>query len=562
MNARADILQAIQDAPEVPVLILGGGINGVGLYRELALQGVRCVLVDKADFAAGATSKSSRMIHGGLRYLESREFKLVRESLAERNRLIDSAPHYVSPLKTTIPLFSWLGGLVRSSLIFCGFDVRPGGRGALICTLGLTFYDFVTRKHRRTPRHYLTLRKKSLARVPGLHPGIVATATYWDAQITEAERLCIELLQDAQAAAPDCQALNYVQTVGVRDGAVVLCDDLGGHEFAVRPQVVVNATGAWVDKANAALGLDTEFMGGTKGSHLMVDNAELRNALGDSMVYYEHTDGRVCITYPFADKVMMGSTDIRIDDPDAAACDSGEIEYMLATLRDVFPDITIHRDDIVFVFCGVRPLPSSHGNVTATISRGHSIRTLEPTAERPFAIDCLIGGKWTTFRAFAEQVADKLLAQLGRERRCATDLLPIGGGRDYPHSSGEKAAWVQRVAKESGLTDERVRALFQRYGTSAGAYAASVGAAGETPLATLPDYAAEEVQRIAADEWLVHLTDLVCRRSLIAIRGCASDAVLAELADVVGDALGWDAARKEEETKQAQAEVAVPALQS
>ncbi len=155
-DPRETDLQAVRANPKVPVLILGGGVNGVGLLRELALQGVDCLLVDKADFVAGASSKSSRMIHGGLRYLENAEVALVRESLAERNRLLDNAAHYVTPLKTTIPLFSWLGGLVRSTLIFFGLNIRPGGRGAAIVKMGLLFYDFVTRKDRHTPRHFFT----------------------------------------------------------------------------------------------------------------------------------------------------------------------------------------------------------------------------------------------------------------------------------------------------------------------------------------------------------------------------------------------------------------------
>ena len=141
-------------------------MNGVGLLRELALQGVDCLLVDKADFVSGASSKSSRMIHGGLRYLENREFALVRESLLERNRLLENAAHYVAPMKTTIPLFSRFGGLLRSALIFWGFSVRPGSRGSVGVRFGLWFYDWVTRKNRRTPTHFLTPREASLREIP------------------------------------------------------------------------------------------------------------------------------------------------------------------------------------------------------------------------------------------------------------------------------------------------------------------------------------------------------------------------------------------------------------
>jgi len=558
MPNRAETAQRLREQPDVPVLILGGGVNGCGLLRELALQGVDALLVDKADFVAGASSKSSRMIHGGLRYLEHREFALVRESLVERNRLLENAAHTVSPLRTTIPLYSWLGGLVRSSLIFLGIPVRPGGRGALITKLGLTFYDFVTRKRRLTPKHGFRSREEALAEVRGLDPGIVAAATYYDAQISQAERLCIELLADAHAAHDGCRAVNYVRPLRLDGGAAVLGDETTGEKVRVRPQILVNATGAWVDVTNAGLGIETHFMGGTKGSHLIVDNPRLHEALGDRMVYYQHTDGRVCIVFPVEDKVLMGSTDIRVDDPEAARCDADEVDYMLTTLRTVFPGIALAREEIVFAFCGVRPLPAAEAGVTANISRGHSLRVLEAEGDRPFPVLCLVGGKWTTFRALAEQAADRVLERLGRQRRQSSDTLPIGGGHRMPQDADARQAWIARVAEASGLAPERVATLLARYGTAAEAYAASAEARGETPLAALPDYTDAEVRRIAAEEQVVHLDDLVCRRSTIALTGRATAEALAELARVVGDVLGWDDARQAEEVRRTLKEVAVP----
>jgi len=558
MNWREQTLKEIRENPRPSVLILGGGINGVGLFRELALQGVDCLLVDKADFAAGASSKSSRMIHGGLRYLENREFKLVSESLIERNRLLENAGHYVAPLQTTIPLFSWCGGLLRSALIFAGFSLRPGSRGALPVKLGLCFYDFVTRKDRKTPTHFLTSRAQSLRETPGLHPGIVATATYWDAWITQSERLCIELLQDACQAEPRCRALSYVRTEGLKDGSLVLQDTIGGEALTVRPHILVNATGAWVDITNGILGLQTRYMGGTKGSHLVVDCPALHQALGGRMLYYQYGDGRVCIVFPFMDKVIMGSTDIRTDDPDRAHCDNDEIEYMLTTLRSVFPGIQISRENIVFTFCGVRPLPATGAGVTANISRGHSVQVIEPSAERGFPIYCLIGGKWTTFRAFAEQVADTLLARLKLPRKRDTRRLAIGGGKWgqtgclglSPFSGPERRAeWIKRVAAKSGLKEERVAVLLARYGTAAETFllAGAANAESERPLQSLPGYSRGEIQRIAANEYVVHLSDIVCRRSLIALLGDARPEVLREIADIAGEVLGWDQARREKE---------------
>jgi len=558
MSCREETFQAARANPDVPVLILGGGINGAGLFRELSLQGVDCLLVDKSDFVAGASSKSSRMIHGGLRYLESREFRLVKESLFERNRLLENAPHYVGPLQTTIPLPSRLGGLLRSMLIFIGFKVRPGERGVVPVKFGLWFYDFITRKDRRTPKHFLTPRAESLAGLPGLKPGIRATANYWDARITQAERLCIELIQDARNANASCRALNYVRPKGLEAGAVVLADTLTGRTFAVRPKVLVNATGGWADLANASLGLETHFMGGTKGSHLVVNCPPLHKALDGRMVYYQPADGRVCIVFPFMDKVIMGSTDIRVDDPDEARCEEAEIDYMLATLRGVFPDVRIARRDIVYVFCGVRPLPGGGGKVLANVSRGHSLEVIDADADRPFPTFCLIGGKWTTFRAFAEQTADAILPQLGLPRRCDTAHLPIGGGRGFPATAEAKSAWIARVADASGLDRARIAVLLARYGTAAEAYAMTADAEAERPLESLPDYTAGEIARIADDEYVEHLADLVCRRSLIALLGQATGEVLAELAEIAGSALGWDAARKAEEVERTLTEVRLP----
>ena len=351
MRTREAIWIAIKADPACDVPILGGGVNGAGLLRELALQGVRCILVDKHDYAAGASSKSSRMIHGGLRYLENAEFKLVGEAVRERNLLLKYAPHYVRPLRTTIPITSWFGGLIKSPLVFFGLPVTPGGRGAIIVKLGLCFYDLITGKNRQTPRHFFLSKARSLAEIPGLRTGIVCTATYWDAWISQPERLCVDMARKACRVMPACAALNYVTAEKAGRDHVLLRDAVSGETLTVRPKVVVNATGAWIDFANGTLGLETRFMGGTKGSHLVIDNQSLYNALGDRMVYYEHADGRICITFRFLDKVIMGSTDIRVANPDDALCEDAEIDYMMTSLKGVFPDLKLlarrHRSRIL-----------------------------------------------------------------------------------------------------------------------------------------------------------------------------------------------------------------------
>lgn len=546
---RQDIWQAINAKQDVPVLILGGGVDGLGLYRDLALQGVQSILIDKADFAAGASSKSSRMIHGGLRYLENREFGLVSEAVRERNRLLENAPHFVTPLKTTIPVFSWLQGTIRSALHFFGLPVAPKGRGMFIVKVGLMFYDFLTGRKRRIPKHFTMWKKKSLKTIPSLNPAIIGTATYWDAQVSQIERLCIEILQEAEEANPQCHGLNYASIQKVDGDTVEIRDHCTGETAVLRPKLVVNATGAWVDFANAQLGFKTQYMGGTKGSHLVIDNPALYEALDDRMVFYEHTDGRVCIAFRFMDKVIMGSTDIRLEDPDDAVCTDDEIEYMLTTLKGVFPDIAIARDQIVFKFCGVRPLGFAGDSVTGTISRGHRVACDEPEGGPAFPVLSMIGGKLSTFRSFAEVTCDKVLERLSLARKVSTEAMPFKGAVNYPETPEEKAQWIARAVEQYHVSGEQADRLLFRYGTLAEAILKPLNGKALTPMTALPEYTQEEIRHIIAHERVVHLNDLVCRRSVLAIRGLASKAVLSELAELAAPILDWDDARKAEEVQ-------------
>jgi len=540
MQTRAEVWKAIQEEPECTVLILGGGVDGIGVFRDLALQGVDCLLIDKADFTAGASSKSSRMIHGGLRYLENREIGLVYEAVRERNRLLENAPHYVAPLKTTIPLVSWFAGMIRSPLHFFGLPVTPRGRGGLIVKCALVTYDLLTGRKRRIPRHFVSGKRSTRSEMPQLHPDVIASATYWDAWVSQIERLCIELLQ-AGTADGLSKAINYVNIEAVNGETVTLKNQATGETTDVKPQVVINATGAWVDLANKQLGIDTKWMGGTKGSHLVVDNAELYEALGDRMIFYEHDDGRVCIVFRFMDKVIMGSTDIRIEDPDDAECDEDEVEYMVETLQGVFPDIKVTREQIVFKFCGVRPLAAAGDSVTGTISRGHRIETTEPADGRAFPVYSMIGGKLSTFRSFAEQTCDAVLERIGKERVASTEDLPIGGGEAFPEGDDAQQEWIRKAATEANIDEQRMAILLERYGTAAKEMATAVP---NTPLTNHPDYTIGEIQKIVAGEMVEHLDDLICRRSVLALLGAATPELLSELGDVVGETLGWDADRR------------------
>ncbi|WP_428670981.1 glycerol-3-phosphate dehydrogenase/oxidase, partial [Roseibium sp.] len=377
------------------VIVVGGGINGIGVYRELALQGLRVLLVERKDFCSGCSAAPSRMIHGGLRYLENGEFDLVRESLRERDALLRNAAHLVHPLPTVIPIRSVFSGLLNSAASFLGLSGKPSSRGAIPIKLGLALYDWVTRKRRLLPKHAFHSKRATQSRWPDLMPGLKFSATYFDAWISHPERLGIELLTDTEQDCPDSVALNHAELQPCEDGFIVK-DTLTGEILTVTARMVVNATGAWLDETIARIsGSDGRepLVSGTKGSHLILDNPALEKALGGHMVYFENSDGRVCIVFPYLGKVLAGSTDIRVKSAKRVSCSPEEQDYILASLSLIFPDIEIGASDVVFSYAGIRPLPKSDHDFTGRISRGHFTKRLEGAVPQL----CMVGGKWTTF---------------------------------------------------------------------------------------------------------------------------------------------------------------------
>jgi glycerol-3-phosphate dehydrogenase len=469
----------------------------------------------------------TRVIHGGLRYLENAEFRLVRESLRERNRLICNAPHYVKPLPTTIPIFNWTSGMVPAIRNLLRWPAKPGNRSALLIKTGLTLYDLLAGRNSPLPRHQFRSRREALALRPSLNPGILCTATYFDARITYPERLCLELVQDAEGACPQARALNYVRLQSASGGEVVLRDELSGVTCNVRPRVVVNATGAWIDGVNRDIGRPSQFIGGTKGSHIVLDHPELVRAVGDEMIYFVNRDGRICIFYAVQGKIVAGATDIPTTDPDAV-CDDSEVDYILQAMQQAFPSVRIDRSHVVFRFCGVRPLPRSNALTPGQISRDHSFPVLPPGNGIDFPIYSLVGGKWTTFRALAEQVCDEILRVLGRPRLRSSADLPIGGGKDYP-----------RMPQGTGLPQDRLLSLQERYGTGADRVATYMQSGPDVPLTSLLVYSRREIEFIALNERVVHLDDILLRRTLIGLLGEATRPVIEELAAVVAPFLHW-----------------------
>ena len=534
--------------PYADVLIIGGGINGLATFRDLALQGVDVALVERDDFISGASAASSHMIHGGIRYLENGEFRLVQEAVTERNGLVKTAPHYVRPLQTTIPIFSTFSGVLSAPLRF----LRHGGgthreRGAALIKIGLVIYDSFSRGGglfgtATVPRHTFHGRKRSLAQLPQLNPDVKYTATYWDASLHDPERLAIDVLRDGRAAGGDrARAANYTAAVGVDDGRVLLRDGLTGEETRFMASVVVNASGPWTDRTNVALGDPTRYMGGTKGSHVVLDHPELLAATGGRELFFENEDGRIVLIYPLKGRVLVGTTDLEHDLGDPIVCTEAEVDYFIELIGQVLPTIPVRRSQIVYRFSGVRPLPG-HGDVSpGFVSRDYRIESA-PLPGSDATVLSLVGGKWTTFRASAEHLADRVLGLLAQPRRSSTKGVPIGGGRGYPTTERARQQWI--AAHAGDLPAARVATLLDRYGTVAASVIEAVAADPDDRLLEhLPEYSSGELRHLAATEDVTHLDDILMRRTSIAFVGAATPEAVAEAADAVAGVLGWDGPR-------------------
>ncbi len=539
-------VRSLRDRPHAEVLIIGGGINGIATFRELALQGVDVALVERGDFVSGASSASSHMVHGGVRYLENGEFRLVQEAVAERNRLLRTAPHYVRPLETTIPIFSTFSGILSAPfrLLVTHGRGKARERGAALIKIGLTLYDTFSRDGGQVPRHKFRGRRRSLSELPRLNNDVKYTATYYDASMHDPERLALDVLHDGIVAGGDrARAANYLPAVGFENGAVQLRDETTGDVFDVTAKVILNTSGPWTDLTNEALGRGTRFMGGTKGSHIVLDHPELLAATGGREIFFEHSDGRIVLIYPLKDRVLVGTTDIDADPSAPTSCTSEEVDYFIDLVGHVFPDISVDRSQIVYTFSGIRPLPRHDDTAPGFVSRDYRI---EPSEHAGVPLLSLVGGKWTTFRALAAHLANDTLELLGKTRSVGTETLAIGGGKDFPKGRAARTRWVAERA--DGNDRSRVEVLLDRYGTRADEVLAATPEHDET-IALLPGYTAAELAHLAASEQVVHLDDLLLRRTSIAFLGGLTLERVRAAAEAIAPVLNWDGARVDEEIR-------------
>ncbi|MFM9964167.1 MAG: glycerol-3-phosphate dehydrogenase/oxidase [Planctomycetaceae bacterium] len=452
------------------VLVVGAGINGAAVARELTLNGISVIVVDANDIAFGATSRSSRLIHGGLRYLERGDFDLVRESLRERAILLKTAPQFVQPLRLRIPVRRRFGGLAWSVLTFCGWDrswlgrfwlrcfPKARERGLWLIRLGLWMYDRLAADSScdvdeprpsylsRMPMACLTATPSACARRGINHEnahadgvGVKQTSDfpfaceYFDAQILSPERFTVALLDDARQLAREHSLMFDVHThtlAEFHDREVYLVDRLGRDApITLRPDVVINATGAWGDATLADWRIGSpRLFGGTKGSHFVTANRDLRVALGDAGIYAEASDGRMVFVLPFGEEQsLIGTTDEPFDArPETAVAEPREIDYLIDLVNEVVPSARLTREDVVMSYSGVRPLPFGRSDSPSSIPRGHRI---EENTRGPIPILTLIGGKLTTCRALGEEVVDHFLSLLRRPRIASSRDRPLADCR-------------------------------------------------------------------------------------------------------------------------------------
>lgn len=471
-----------------PILILGGGINGAAIARELALNKQDVVLVDRADLASGATAYASRLVHGGLRYLEYREVDLVRESLAERERLLRVATDFVKPLELVIPTETRFGGWRAAASNYMGWKwLTPKKivkRGSWIVSTGLRMYDRLSQPcslpgFRTAPRDTTPFGRL------GGSPDYRWFCSYWDAQIVAPERFTISLLQDAAAVAKGngtrFDVLPYHDVR--RDGQEIILSsnaDATKQGSRLRPAAVINCAGAWVDEALKCVEVSApRCMGGTKGSHLVTFHSGLRDALGAQAVYAEAPDGRPLFLLPFMDGTLVGTTDLRFEgSPGDAVTDDHEVAYLLDAIASIFPAAGVTAQDIEAVYCGVRPLPYSPKGGAAAITRRH---WTQHHKDAPIPLWSVIGGKLTTCRSLAEETAHMVMSAIG------SPFVPMT--RERPINEASSPTDVHRILREewtthlSDLVERRLLKQFDPKFDSAElcAYADTLVAAGAFP---------------------------------------------------------------------------------
>lgn len=517
-------------------IVVGAGINGAGIARDASLRGLSVLLVDKQDIGAGTTSRSTRLVHGGLRYLEHRELPLVRESLREREVLLHIAPHLVHPLSFLLPIY------------------EEHKRGTKMIRMGMMAYDALS-LDKSMSRHRMLNRAEALQREPGLRrEGLRGAAAYYDAQAEYPERLSLENALDARRTG--AVVLPYMRVTELKRGpagrviGVGLHDELHDRAYTADAGVVVNAAGPWVDRVLGAIEApDQRMIGGTKGSHMVV---EAFPGAPREAVYAEAVeDGRPYFIVPWNGLYLIGTTDSRFDgDLDTVAATDDEVAYLISETNKLIPDAALSTDEVLYTYAGVRPLPSAPEGEEGSITRSHVIHDHAPGVEGLLSI---VGGKITTYRQLAEEVVDGVVKKLDRKAgRCRTHQIPLPGGTAYPFD-----AFRARFRATSGLPRETADRLLRIYGTRAAEvldYADGHPDLRE-PFDSETGAIGAEVAFSLRTELAETLTDVIQRRTMVGFGAEVGLNAVDAAAEIAVRHLGWSDARAAREAASFRAQV-------
>ncbi len=518
---------------EFDVAVIGGGIIGAGLARDAALRGLRVALFEKRDFGSGTTAGSTRLIHGGLRYLEMLDFRLVRMDLRERETLLKIAPHLVRPLEFIMPFY------------------RNSALHRWKMKIGMTLYDLLS-FDKSLPNHRSLSPDELLEIEPALRrEGLQGATLYYDAQANSPERLCLENIIDA--ARHEAQTFNYAEVIGaVRDkGEVcgVRVRDLlseSSEEIEVKARVIVNASGAWFDRVAGDLtNKPTDRIRTTKGIHLTCPPVTRR-----AVVLFSSIDNRLMFVIPWLGFSWLGTTDTDFTrDPATAHATEDDVAYTMNSVAHYFPSFDTEK--IYYSNAGVRALVKKDGS-ESSVSRMHRIVNGEKSGAHNLI--SVMGGKLTGYRRIAEDATDAVCAKLNHTIPCQTAQLPLPGasGKDLRLNVGRMAASV-------GLTAETVEHLFNLYGTRAAQVinlAASDARLCERLSPFAPDIAAQ-VPFAVQTEQCRRLVDFLLRRTLLGFSEDQGQSASRRVAALLRDELAWSEERTRSEIEEYESHIAM-----
>jgi glycerol-3-phosphate dehydrogenase len=537
------------------VVVIGGGMAGAGIARDAALRGYRTLLLERKDFAFGTTSRSSKLIHGGLRYLELFDFGLVRESLRERERLQRLAPHLVRPLPFVVPVY------------------RGARRGMITVRVGMKLYDLLT-PGKRTERYRTMSREETLRHESHLEPrDLLGAGFYFDDLLLFPERLCLENALSARRW--EASVFNYAEVTEMQRQApgpiaarsagamqwvpkriaweLEVKDALTGKVARVSARVVVNAAGPWVDQVRRLAGVDQgrRCLRTTKGIHLLLPR------ITDHAVYIAaKRDERMFFVIPWRDFSLVGTTDTDFDgDLDRLAATREEVQYLLQETRRVLPSARVREDEIAYTYAGVRPLAFEEGRSASEVSREH---TVVPEGEAGTFLS-ITGTKLTCYRSLAEEAVDRIGRLLSRPVPCRTHTLALDGTDGDGTVEVRLWADVEDLSRRSGLEPAQIQNLLETYGrrfTTVLELAERAPELRERLCKRNPDIRAQ-LRYAVEHEQTETLTDFLLRRTAIGTGPCMGKDCCEQIARWMGEARGWDRIRVDQEIREYLDEIAL-----